>query len=95
MANWVDELGTSVLTPTLRYHPSIVAQAFATLACLARDRVFLSIGMGESMNETSATGTAWPGAKDRRHRLAEAIELMPRLWTEERVDLDLLLGEDT
>ena len=27
-------LGTSVLTPTMRYHPSIVAQAFATLACL-------------------------------------------------------------
>ena len=25
-------LGTSVLTPTLRYHPAIVAQAFATLA---------------------------------------------------------------
>ena len=29
-------LGTSVLTPILRYHPSIVAQAFATLACLSR-----------------------------------------------------------
>src|SRR5680860_434421 len=27
-------LGTSVLTPTFRYHPSIVAQAFATLACI-------------------------------------------------------------
>jgi len=29
-------LGTSVLTPTLRYHPSVVAQSFATLGCLAR-----------------------------------------------------------
>ena len=28
-------LGTSVLTPTMRYHPSVVAQAFATLGCLA------------------------------------------------------------
>jgi coenzyme F420-dependent glucose-6-phosphate dehydrogenase len=27
-------LGTSVLTPTMRYHPSIVGQNFATLACL-------------------------------------------------------------
>src|SRR5688500_19823454 len=26
--------GTSVLTPTLRYQPAVVAQAFATLACL-------------------------------------------------------------
>ena len=27
-------MGTSVLTPTFRYHPAIVAQAFATLGCL-------------------------------------------------------------
>ena len=27
-------LGTSVLTPTMRYQPAIVAQSFATLACL-------------------------------------------------------------
>jgi len=33
-------LGTSVLTPTMRYHPAIIAQAFATLACLAPGRVF-------------------------------------------------------
>ena len=28
-------LGTSVLTPSFRYNPAIVAQAFATLGCLA------------------------------------------------------------
>ena len=27
-------IGTSVLTPTLRYQPAVVAQAFATLGCL-------------------------------------------------------------
>jgi coenzyme F420-dependent glucose-6-phosphate dehydrogenase len=32
-------LGTSVLTPTMRYHPAIVAQAFATAAQLARGSV--------------------------------------------------------
>jgi len=79
-------LGTSVLTPTLRYHPSIVAQAFATLACLNPGRVFLGIGTGEAMNETPATGAEFPGAKERRMRMAEAIELMCKLWTEERVD---------
>jgi coenzyme F420-dependent glucose-6-phosphate dehydrogenase len=78
-------LGTSVLTPTLRYHPSVVAQAFATLACLSPGRVFLGVGTGEAMNETPPTGSDWPGAKERRLRLAEAIELMRRLWTEERV----------
>ena len=28
-------LGTSVLTPSFRYNPAVVAQAFATLGCLA------------------------------------------------------------
>jgi coenzyme F420-dependent glucose-6-phosphate dehydrogenase len=79
-------LGTSVLTPTLRYHPSIIAQAFATLACLTPGRVFLGVGTGEAMNETPVTGGAFPGRKERRQRLAEAIELIRRLWTDERVD---------
>jgi coenzyme F420-dependent glucose-6-phosphate dehydrogenase len=81
-------LGTSVLTPTLRYHPSIVAQAFATLARIARGPVFLGIGTGEAMNETPATGQPWPSAKERRLRLAEAIALIRRLWSEERVDFE-------
>jgi coenzyme F420-dependent glucose-6-phosphate dehydrogenase len=81
-------MGTSVLTPTLRYHPSVVAQSFATLACLAPGRVFLGVGTGEAMNETPPTGTDWPGAKERRQRLREAIELMRRLWTEERVTFE-------
>jgi coenzyme F420-dependent glucose-6-phosphate dehydrogenase len=81
-------LGTSVLTPTMRYHPSMIAQAFATLACLAPERIFLGVGTGEAMNEVPATGGEWPGAKERRMRLREAIELMRRLWTEERVTFD-------
>ena len=81
-------LGTSVLTPTMRYQPPIVAQAFATLACLNPGRVFLGVGTGESLNETPATGAEWPGAKERRLRLAEAIELIRALWTEERVTFD-------
>jgi coenzyme F420-dependent glucose-6-phosphate dehydrogenase len=81
-------LGTSVLTPTLRYHPSVVAQAFATLGCLAPGRVFLGVGTGEAMNETPATGEEFPGRKERRMRLAEAIRLIRLLWAEERVDFE-------
>ena len=81
-------LGTSVLTPTLRYHPSVVAQAFATLGVMAPGRVFLGVGTGESMNETPVTGDAFPGRKERRMRLAEAIRLIRLLWTEERVEFD-------
>ncbi len=78
-------LGTSVLTPTMRYQPAVVAQAFGTLACLNPGRIWLGVGTGESMNETPATGAEWPGAKERRERLAEAIGLMRLLWTDERV----------
>ena len=81
-------LGTSVLTPTLRYHPSVVAQAFATLGCLTAGRVFLGVGTGEAMNETPVTGGEFPGRKERRQRLAEAIELIRLLWNEERVDFE-------
>ncbi len=81
-------LGTSVLTPTLRYHPSVVAQAFGTLGCLAPGRVFLGVGTGEALNETPATGQEFPGRKERRQRLAEALKLIRLLWTEERVDFD-------
>jgi coenzyme F420-dependent glucose-6-phosphate dehydrogenase len=81
-------LATSVLTPTLRYHPSVVAQAFGTLAALNPGRVVLGIGSGEAMNETPATGAEFPGPKERRLRLAESVTLMRRLWTEERVDFD-------
>ena len=54
-------LGTSVLTPSFRYNPAIVAQAFATLGCLAPDRVIL----GRRDRRVDERG---PG----RHRLAGA-----------------------
>jgi coenzyme F420-dependent glucose-6-phosphate dehydrogenase len=81
-------VATSVLTPTMRYNPSIIAQSFATLGCLKPGQVILGIGTGEAMNETPATGRVWPGAKERRMRLAEAITLIRRLWTEERVTFE-------
>ncbi|HEX3605855.1 MAG TPA: glucose-6-phosphate dehydrogenase (coenzyme-F420) [Candidatus Dormibacteraeota bacterium] len=77
-------LGTSVVTPTLRYHPAIVAHATATLGCLNPGRVFLGVGTGEAMNEVPV-GVHWPDQKERFARLREACELMKRLWTEDRV----------
>ena len=77
-------VGTSVLTPTFRYHPVVVAQAFATLGCLAPGRVILGVGSGESLNEV-ALGIGWPDGKERFARLKEAVTLIRRLFTEERV----------
>ena len=81
-------LATSVLTPTLRYQPAVVAHVFATLACLSPGRVVLGIGTGEALNETPAIGIAWPRFKERSERLAESVELIRRLWTEERVTFE-------
>jgi coenzyme F420-dependent glucose-6-phosphate dehydrogenase len=81
-------LGTSVLTPTLRYEPAVIAQAFGTLGVLCPGRVFLGVGTGEALNETPVTGAEFPGRKERRLRLAEAIELIRRLWREERVEFE-------
>jgi coenzyme F420-dependent glucose-6-phosphate dehydrogenase len=81
-------LATSVLTPILRYQPAIIAQAFATIAGLAPDRVILGIGTGEALNETPATAAEWPSGKERRRRMAEAVDLIRALWTDERVSFD-------
>jgi coenzyme F420-dependent glucose-6-phosphate dehydrogenase len=81
-------IGTSVLTPTMRYLPAVVAQAFSTLAHLTQGGVFLGVGSGEAMNEIAVTGDGWPGGRERRRRMEEAIHLINRLWREERVDFD-------
>ena len=78
-------IGTSVLTPSFRYHPAIIAQAFGTLGALFPGRVILGMGSGESMNETPATGMKWPEQRERTRRLREAVQLIRQLWSQERV----------
>jgi coenzyme F420-dependent glucose-6-phosphate dehydrogenase len=82
-------IGTSVMTPTFRYNPAVVAQAFATMRCLYPGRVVLGVGTGEALNEV-ATGHAgeWPEFKERFARLREAVDLMRALWTGDRVSFE-------
>ena len=80
-------LGTSVNTPTFRYHPGIVAQAFGTLGVLHPGRMVLGVGTGEHLNE-GALGIQWPDNKERFARLREAVRLIRRLWTEQSVTFD-------
>lgn len=81
-------MGTSVLTPTFRYHPSVVAQVFGTLGVMFPGRVILGVGTGESLNEVPAIGIAWPEMKERFARMREAIALIRKLWAEDRVSVD-------
>ena len=82
-------LGTSVLTPTFRYNPAVIAQEFATMGCLYPGRIMLGIGSGEALNEY-ATGFRgeWPEFKERFARMREAVQLIRALWTGERLDFD-------
>ena len=80
-------LGTSVLTPSFRYNPAIVAQAFATLGCLAEGRVILGVGTGESMNEVPV-GVAWPDQSERFARLRESVTLIQQLFQEDFVNFE-------
>ena len=86
-------IGTSVMTPTFRYNPAVLAQAFATLGCLYPGRIIAGFGTGEALNEI-ATGFRgageqdWPEFKERFGRLRESVRLMRALWSEDRVDFE-------
>ena len=78
-------LGPGVTCPILRYHPAIIAQAAATVACLVSNRrCFLGVGTGEALNEYSAIAQ-WPAYKKRQAQTAEAIELIRALWTGDKI----------
>lgn len=80
------KIGTSVMTPTFRYNPAVLAQAFASLGVLYPGRVIAGLGTGEALNEI-ATGFRgageqdWPEFRERFARLREAVRLMRALWT--------------
>ncbi|MBA4248914.1 MAG: glucose-6-phosphate dehydrogenase (coenzyme-F420) [Microbacterium sp.] len=84
-------IGTSVMTPTFRYNPAVLAQAFASMGVMYPGRIFLGVGTGEALNEI-ATGFAgageqeWPEFKERFARFRESVDLMRQLWTEDRVN---------
>jgi coenzyme F420-dependent glucose-6-phosphate dehydrogenase len=82
------QIGTSVTTPTFRYNPAVMAQTFATMACLYDNRIILGAGTGEALNEIAVSGMEWPDFKQRFARLREAVTLMRTLWTETNVDFD-------
>lgn len=75
---------TAVTCPTDRIHPAVLAQATATVASLAPDRFRFGVGSGERLNE-HILGGFWPPAPVRLERLAEAVEVIRKLWTGETV----------
>jgi G6PDH family F420-dependent oxidoreductase len=70
---------TGLTCPIIRYHPTIIAQAAATIAVMSEGRFSLAIGAGERLNE-HVTGARWPSVPERHEMLAEAIDIFRALW---------------
>lgn len=76
---------TAVTCPTMRIHPAVVAQAAATASVMLEGRFALGVGTGEALNE-HVLGDRWPTGMERREMLAEAVEVMRRLWAGRNVN---------
>ena len=73
------ELMTYVTCPTMRYHPTVVAQQAATLGLLSEGRFTLGLGAGEALNE-HIVGAGWPSANQRQEMLSEAVTIIRELF---------------
>jgi coenzyme F420-dependent glucose-6-phosphate dehydrogenase len=80
-------IGTAVTPPGPRYHPVLIAQAWATLERLFPGRPFLGIGSGESLNE-SPLAAIWPSVPEQVERMEEGLEIIRRLFDGERLSYD-------
>ena len=76
-------LGTMVTCNSFR-NPSLLAKMAATLDNISNGRLELGIGAGVQKNEHDAFGFPFLSAKDRVERLNEAVEIIKKLWIEEK-----------
>jgi probable non-F420 flavinoid oxidoreductase len=79
-----------VNAPGQRYHPVMIAQAFATLEEMFPGRFWAAMGSGEAVNE-HVTGGGWPAKPLRNQRLRESVDVIRRLMEGEEVDHDGLV----
>jgi coenzyme F420-dependent glucose-6-phosphate dehydrogenase len=77
-------LGTAVTPPGPRYHPVLIAQAWATLELMYPGRPYLGFGSGEALNE-APLGEGWPSVGDQIERMEEALEIIRALWDGKRL----------
>jgi G6PDH family F420-dependent oxidoreductase len=73
------EIGTGVTCPIMRYHPTILAQATATIAAMMEGRFFFGVGTGENLNE-HIQGDRWVPHDIRIKMFQEAIAVIRELW---------------
>jgi coenzyme F420-dependent glucose-6-phosphate dehydrogenase len=71
-------IGTGVTSPD-RYHPAIIAQAFATLDSMFPGRITLGMGTGEAMNSIPL-GIPRLSSGQSVLRLKNSLEIITKLW---------------
>lgn len=74
-------IATRVLGVPFRL-PAMIAKTAESLQRLAGDRVILGLGAGYSDAEIGALGLPIPSARDKIDGLAEALEIIRRVWAE-------------
>jgi F420-dependent oxidoreductase-like protein len=84
MATQKVRLGVMVTGNTYR-HPAVLAKMATTLDIISGGRLILGIGAGWFELEHRAYGIALPRIGERLRRLDEAVQVIKRLWTEEKV----------
>lgn len=82
-----------VTAPGQRYHPTLTAQATATLASMFPGRFWAALGSGEAINE-HVTGEPFPPKEERDERLRETVDVIQRLLRGEEVTTDGLVRVD-
>ncbi len=75
--------GTMVTCNSFR-NPALLAKMAATLDNISNGRLELGIGAGIQKDEHNAYGFPFLSAKDRVERLSEAVEIIKKMWTEEK-----------
>jgi F420-dependent oxidoreductase-like protein len=77
--------GTLVSPATFR-QPALLANAAATVDHVSGGRIEIGLGAGWMEREHLAFGFPFPDTQTRVEMLAEQLEIVHRLWTEDRVD---------
>ena len=81
------KLGTLVTPPFFRT-PAILAKQLATIDQIAPGRVIAGLGAGWFPPEFEQTGCSFPSTRERLHALDETIEILKRMWSEEKATFE-------
>ena len=81
------KLGTLVTPPFFR-NPAVLAKQIATIDAISGGRVIAGLGAGWFPPEFEQLGLPFPDTRERLRALDETLEILKRLWTEEKATFE-------